>query len=102
MRVRVEQQPVRTADYLWSGSMGLVSLASYLTLVCFLAYFLLVADDLFKRKLVRHASSTLAGKKITVSVLERSDLQIERFLLVQILTSALVGVVTAVALWGSA
>lgn len=99
MRVQVEQPPVRTAAYLWSGSMGLASLASYLTLVCFLAYFLLVADDLFKRKLVRHASSTLAGKKITVSVLEAIGLQIERFLLVQILTSALVGVVTAVALW---
>ena len=99
MRVRVEQTPIRTADYLWSGSMGLFSLASYLTFVCFLAYFLLVADDLFKRKLVRHASSTLAGKKITVSVLESIGSQIERFLLVQIFTSVLVGVVTAVALW---
>jgi predicted PurR-regulated permease PerM len=99
MRVRVEQPPLRTSDYLWSGSMGLVSLASYLALVCFLAYFLLVADDLFKRKLVRHASSTLAGKKITVTVLEEIGQQIERFLLVQILTSALVGVATALALW---
>ena len=99
MRVRVEQQPVRTVDYLWSGSMGLMSLASYLTLVCFLAYFLLVADDLFKRKLVRHASATLAGKKITVAVLEAIGRQIERFILVQIFTSAVVGVVTALALW---
>jgi predicted PurR-regulated permease PerM len=99
MRVRVEQSPLRTADYLWSGSMGLFSLASYLTLVCFLAYFLLVADDLFKRKLVRHASATLAGKKITVTVLEAIGRQIENFLLVQIFTSALVGVVTALALW---
>jgi predicted PurR-regulated permease PerM len=98
-RVRVEQAPLRTADYLWSGSMGLFSLASYLTLVCFLAYFLLVADDLFKRKLVRHASATLAGKRITVTVLESIGQQIERFLLVQILTSAVVGVVTALALW---
>jgi predicted PurR-regulated permease PerM len=99
MRVRVEQPPVRTADYLWSGSMGLVSLASYLTLVCFLAYFLLVADDLFKRKLVRHTSATLAGKKITITVLEAIGRQIENFLLVQIFTSAFVGVVTALALW---
>ena len=99
MRVRVEESPVRTVDYLWSGSMGLVSLASYLTLVCFLAYFLLVADDLFKRKLVRHASATLAGKKITVTVLEAIGRQIEQFILVQIFTSALVGVVTAIALW---
>jgi predicted PurR-regulated permease PerM len=99
MRVRVEERPLRTVDYLWSGSMGLVSLASYLTLVCFLAYFLLVADDLFKRKLVRHASATLAGKKITVAVLEAIGRQIEQFILVQIFTSVLVGVVTAIALW---
>jgi predicted PurR-regulated permease PerM len=99
VRVRVEEPPVRTVDYLWSGSMGLVSLASYLTLVCFLAYFLLVADDLFKRKLVRHASATLAGKKITVAVLEAIGSQIEQFILVQIFTSVLVGAVTAVALW---
>jgi predicted PurR-regulated permease PerM len=99
VRVRVEEPPVRTASYLWSGSMGLVSLASYLTLVCFLAYFLLVADDLFKRKLVRHASGTLAGKKITVTVLEAIGRQIENFILVQIFTSAVVGVVTALALW---
>jgi predicted PurR-regulated permease PerM len=99
MRVRVEQQPVRTVDYLWSGSMGLVSLSSYLTLVCFLPYFLLVADDLFKRKLVRHASATLAGKKITIAVLEAIGRQIEQFILVQIFTSAVVGVVTAIALW---
>ena len=99
VRVQVEERPLRTAEYLWSGSMGLASLASYLTLVCFLAYFLLVADDLFKRKLVRHASSTLAGKKITVAVLDAIGLQIERFILVQIFTSALVGVATAVALW---
>ena len=99
MRVRVEEQPVRTVDYLWSGSMGLVSLASYLTLVCFLAYFLLVADDLFKRKLVRHASATLAGKKITVAVLEAIGRQIEQFILVQIFTSVVVGVVTTFSLW---
>ena len=44
VRVSVEEPPVRSVDYLWSGSMGLVSLASYLTLVCFLAYFLLVQE----------------------------------------------------------
>jgi predicted PurR-regulated permease PerM len=98
-RVRVEQPPLRTADYLWSGSMGLFSLASYLTLVCFLSYFLLVADDLFKRKLVRHASATLAGKRITVAVLESIGQQIEKFILVQIFTSVVVGVVTTLALW---
>lgn len=99
VRVQVEEPVFRTSDFLWSGSMGLVGLASQLAMVCFLAYFLLVAGDLFKRKLVKHASSTLAGKKITVNVLEAIGSQIERFMLVQIFTSCLVGVATGLALW---
>ena len=99
MRVQIEEPAFRATDYLWWGSMGLAGLMSQLLMVGFLAYFLLVADDLFKRKLVRHVSGTLAGKKITVNVLEAIGSQIERFLLVQILTSAVVGVVTAGALW---
>jgi predicted PurR-regulated permease PerM len=97
--VQVQEPVFRASDYLWSGSLSLVGLAGYLSLVSFLSYFLLVADDMFKRKLVRHASSTIAGKKITINVLDAIGSQIERFLLVQIVTSILVGVVTAAALW---
>jgi predicted PurR-regulated permease PerM len=100
VRVQVEEPVLRTSDFLWSGSMGLAGLASQLAMVCFLAYFLLLANDLFKRKLVKHASSTLAGKKITVNVLDAIGGQIERFILVQIVTSCLVGVTTGLALWG--
>lgn len=99
LRVQVEEPMFQASDYLWSGSMGLLSLAGYLTMVCFLAFFLLLADDLFKRKLVRHASSTLAGRKITVAVLDAIGHQIEQFLLVRIFTNVLVGLVTAFALW---
>ena len=99
MRVQIEEPVFNASAFLWSGSTGLVMLSLQLVMVSFLSYFLLVADDLFKRKLVKHASSTLAGKKITVSVLESIGTQIERFVLVQILTSCLVAVVTGVALW---
>jgi predicted PurR-regulated permease PerM len=97
--VQVQEPVFRASDYLWSGSLTLLGLAGYLSLVTFLSYFLLLADDMFKRKLVRHASSTIAGKKITVNVLDAIGHQIERFLLVQIVTSILVGVVTSLALW---
>jgi predicted PurR-regulated permease PerM len=99
MRVQVEAPAFRASAFLWSGSMGLALLAGQLAMVCFLAFFLLLADDLFKRKLVKHASSTLAGKKITVNVLEEIGTQIEQFMLVQIFTSCLVGVATGFALW---
>jgi predicted PurR-regulated permease PerM len=79
--------------------MGALGVAGQAVMVAFLTYFLLVADDLFKRKLVKHIGPTLARKRLTVQILDEISKQIERFLLVQILTSAIVGFVTAAALW---
>jgi predicted PurR-regulated permease PerM len=96
-RVQVVQ-PFRASDYLMWGSVGAVALAGQMVMILFLAYFMLVADDLYKRKLVRIAP-TLSKKKITVQIVDEIGTQIERFMLVQILTSALVAVATALALW---
>ncbi len=96
-RVQVVQ-PFRATDYLTWGSMGAAALAAQLVMILFLAYFLLVADDLYKRKLVR-ISPTLSKKKITVQIVDEIGTQIERFMLVQILTSAIVAVATTLALW---
>ena len=67
-------------------------------MIVFLTYFMLLSDQLFKRKLVEIVG-TLSQKKLTVSVLEDIAGQIERFLVIQILTSAAVAVVTWGALW---
>jgi predicted PurR-regulated permease PerM len=67
-------------------------------MILFLAYFLLVADDLYKRKLVK-ISPTLSKKKITVQIVDEIGTQIERFMLVQVFTSAIVAVATTLALW---
>jgi predicted PurR-regulated permease PerM len=99
MRVQIEEPPLRASTYLWYGSMGALGIAGQAVMVAFLTYFLLVADDLFKRKLVKHIGPTLARKRLTVQILDEISKQIERFLLVQILTSVIVGVVTATALW---
>ena len=81
------------------GSMGAIGIAGQAVMVAFLTYFLLVANDLFKRKLVKHVGETLARKRVTVQILDEISSQIERFLLVQMLTSLIVGIVTAAALW---
>jgi predicted PurR-regulated permease PerM len=99
MRVQVEEPPFRASSYLWYGSMGALAVTGQAVMVLFLTFFLLVANDLFKRKLVKHVGETLAKKKVTVQILDEISTQIERFLLVQLLTSAIVGVVTAAALW---
>jgi len=99
MRVQIEEPPLRASSYLWYGSMGAIGIAGQALMVAFLTYFLLVANDLFKRKLVKHVGETLARKKVTVQILDEISTQIERFLLVQMLTSLIVGIVTATALW---
>ena len=98
-RVRIEEPAFAAADYVWWTSIGALTLLGQASLVLFLAYFLLVYDDLFKRKLVENIGPRLSQKKITVQILNDIAVQIERFLLAQIFTSVLVGVATGVALW---
>jgi predicted PurR-regulated permease PerM len=98
VRVQVEERGFSMSDYIRWGPIGAASLAAGAIMVLFLAYFLLLTDDLFKRKIVE-IGPTLARKKLTVEVLNQIAKQIESFLLVQIFTSVAVGVVTWLALW---
>ncbi|MCK9364988.1 MAG: AI-2E family transporter [Syntrophales bacterium] len=99
-RVQIENHKLNVKDYLWMGTKGAVGFAGQLTMVLFLAYFMLVSGDTFRRKLVKISGPTLSKKKITLRVLDEITDQIQRYLLVQIFTSILVGVVTWIAfLW---
>lgn len=97
-RVQIEERPFQASTFVWTGSMGLLSAANQLVMILFLTYFMLLSDQLFKRKLVEIAD-TLSLKKLTLSVLEDIAQQIEQFLLIQILTSTAVALATAGALW---
>lgn len=97
-RVQVEEKGFQADSFVWSSSIGLLSMANQLVMVLFLTYFMLLSDQLFKRKLVEIVG-TLSQKKTTVAVLEDIAGQIEQFLAIQILTSAAVAIVTGVALW---
>jgi len=99
-RVQIEKPKVNVKEYLWMGTMSAFVFAGQLTMVLFLAYFMLVSGDTFRRKLVKISGPTLSKKKITLRVLDEITDQIQRYLLVQIFTSILVGVVTWLAfLW---
>jgi predicted PurR-regulated permease PerM len=98
-RVTVEDKPVNVSDYLWSGGTGAVALLSEAVLVLFLVYFLLIAGDLFKRKLVKIAGPTVLKRRITTQILDEIDTQIARYLLVQLLMSVVVGLVSGLTFW---
>jgi predicted PurR-regulated permease PerM len=98
-RVQVEEPPIRVNDYVMSGSRGLAAAAGQGLVVLFLAYFLLASGDLYRRKLVKIVGPSLTKKKVTVQILQEIDHQIESFLMLQLFTSALVGVATWLAFW---
>lgn len=99
-RVQIEKPKLNIKDYLWTGTLGAAAVVGQVGIVLFLAYFLLVSGDTFRRKLVRITGPTLSKKKITLQVLDEINGQIQRYLLVQIFTSILVGVATWLAfLW---
>jgi predicted PurR-regulated permease PerM len=98
-RVRVEAPPFRASSLLVSSSRGMLNLLAQASLVLFLAFFLLLYDDLFKRKLVESIGPTLGRKRVTVQILNDIASQVESFILVQVFTSVVVGVATGVALW---
>lgn len=98
-KVEIVDTPVRATDFLWSGALGFLGLMGQAILVMFLVFFLLASGDLFKRKLVRIWGSTLGEKRLTVETLNEIDTQIQHFLIVQVLTSAIVATCTTVALW---
>jgi predicted PurR-regulated permease PerM len=98
-RVVIERPSFNVRDYLVSGTLGLLTAIGQLTLIAFLTYFALCSGDTFRRKLVHMAGPSLQKKRITVKVLDDITGQIERYLLVQILTSAVVGVATGLAFW---
>lgn len=83
----------RVRDYILMGTASVVAGLGQFVIVVALVYFLLIAGDTFRRTLVRISGDTLSKKKITVTILDEIDAQIQRYLLVQIATSALLGVV---------
>ncbi|MHB1091847.1 AI-2E family transporter [Thiobacillus sp.] len=91
-RVQVESPRFNIRDYLWNGTIGALSFVSLAVLVLFLAYFLMVSGDAFRRKLVKLSGPTLSRRRVTVQMLNEISAQIQRYLGVQLFTSAIVGV----------
>jgi predicted PurR-regulated permease PerM len=98
-RVVVEKPKFDIREHLWNGTLGLASLLGQVVVVTFLTYFLLISGDTFRRKLVKIAGPSFASKKITVEAMDEITQQIQRYLLVQLLSSVAVGIATALAFW---
>lgn len=93
-RVQIEKPRFDIKDHLWSGTLGLLGLLSQIGMVALITFFLLASGDQFRRKLIKLTGPSLSKKKITLQALNQIHDQIQRYMLVQLFTSVLVGVAT--------
>ena len=92
MRVVIVDPKFKLDDFLWRGSLGVFGFIGEAMTMIFLAYFMLLSGDTFKRKLVRLTGSTLTQKKITVHILEDINNSIQRYLVMLLVTNVLIGI----------
>jgi len=76
-----------------------MALAGHLTVIVFLVFFLLLSGDHFRRRIMEIAGPP-EGQQTTASIIDDINMRIQRFLLVQLVTSAVVACATwAVLRW---
>jgi predicted PurR-regulated permease PerM len=84
----------RIMDWLLAGSVGLASFISQTTMVLFLVFFLLLAGDTFKRKLVKLTGPSLTRKKVTVHILDDINTSIQNYMFMLLVTNILLALLT--------
>ncbi|GGC76193.1 AI-2E family transporter [Undibacterium terreum] len=92
--VASEPPAFKLREWLLAGSMGLVDLLGQTLMVLFLVFFLLLADDTFKRKLVKLTGPSLSQKKITVQILSDINTSIQHYMFMLLVTNVLLGLLT--------
>lgn len=85
----------RTADtfsnMIWAGWVSAFALMAQAVVVMFLTWFLLLAGDMFKRKFIKMTGKTISQKKINVHMLDEINRQVQRYMLMLLVTNASLG-----------
>src|SRR3989304_5892167 len=81
-------------DYAIAQARLLITVAAQAPIVLLLAYFLLASGVHFRRKLVYLVGPSLSRKKDVVRILEEIDAQVQRYLLVMLVSNTLVAIGT--------
>jgi predicted PurR-regulated permease PerM len=85
-----------TIEWVQRGVGSVLALAGHITVIIFLVFFLLISGGHFKRRIIDIAGPQLERRRITATIIDDINGQIQRFLLVRVATAGVV----AVATWG--
>jgi predicted PurR-regulated permease PerM len=89
---------IKVLDWVLAGSVGLATFISQATMVVFLVFFLLLAGDTFKRKLVKLTGPSLTRKKVTVHILDDINSSIQNYMFMLLVTNVLLALLMWLAL----
>jgi predicted PurR-regulated permease PerM len=91
--------PVQSAlsDQITTHGAALIELSGQLAIAVTLALFLLAAGDAFRRKLLHMVGGPLSQRRVTVEILNEIDVQVQRYLLIMLVTNILIALLCWVA-----
>jgi predicted PurR-regulated permease PerM len=98
MQVIIKEQKFKLSDFLWRGSLGFAGAVGQFVTIIFLAYFLLISGDTFKRKLVKLTGPTLTNKKITINILQDINQSVQSYMFMLLVTNVMVAFMMWIAL----
>jgi predicted PurR-regulated permease PerM len=87
----------KVREWLLEGSLGALSLLTQLTMVLFLVFFLLLAGDTFKRKLVKITGPSISDKKTAVQIMDEIHVSVQSYMFMLLVTNVLL----ACMMWGA-
>ena len=80
--------------FVQQGIGSVLTLVGNITVIAFLVFFLLLSGDHFRRRILEIAGRHLESRRVTASIIDDINAQIQRFLLVRALTGAVVAAAT--------
>jgi predicted PurR-regulated permease PerM len=82
------------AQWVQRGVGSVLALAGHLTVIFFLVFFLLISGDHFRQRIIEIAGPQSDERRTTATIIDDINAQIQRFLLVRVVTAVIVGFAT--------
>jgi predicted PurR-regulated permease PerM len=97
---QLPQASPAVSEWVQQGVGSVLALAGHLMVIFFLVFFLLISGGHFRKRITEVAGPRLEDRRITTRIIDDINAQIQRFLLVRLVTGAIVAAATwAVLAW---
>jgi predicted PurR-regulated permease PerM len=86
---------LQVQQYVLKQATSAIGVLAELGIAILLAYFLLLAGDAFRRKLMHFVGPSLARRRMTIEMLNEIDVQVQRYMFVTMVTNVVVAIAVA-------